>query len=28
MPINASLGDLSNGLLLAAVVLYAPAMLC
>jgi cytochrome c-type biogenesis protein CcsB len=28
MPINASLGDLSNGLLLAAVVLYALAMLC
>jgi cytochrome c-type biogenesis protein CcsB len=28
MPINASLGDLSNGLLLATVVLYALAMLC
>src|SRR5215472_2882177 len=28
MPINASLGDLSNTLLLAAVVLYALAMLC
>jgi len=28
MPINASLGDLSNGLLLVAVVLYALAMLC
>ena len=28
MPINVSLGDLSNGLLLATVVLYALAMLC
>jgi cytochrome c-type biogenesis protein CcsB len=28
MPINASLGDLSNGLLLVTVVLYALAMLC
>jgi ABC-type transport system involved in cytochrome c biogenesis permease subunit len=28
MPINASLGDLSNGLLLITVVLYALAMLC
>src|SRR5215469_4371242 len=28
MPINTSLGDLSNGLLLVTVVLYALAMLC
>src|SRR5215469_9293813 len=28
MPINSSLGDLSNGLLLVTVVLYALAMLC
>ena len=28
MPINATLADLSNGLLLSTVVVYALAMLC